>query len=235
MKSYFLTPLILQKAIWIPTRALFMICGRLEVRGLEHLRDLKTNAVFACNHTSELDVFVVPASLPIWSRFLPMFYISRERAFYQRAGARQRFYGGRLFRAGGGYPATPGLKDYDQALKEHLRILRDGGNVCIFPEGRITPDGSVGQGKGGVAHLSYATKRPIVPVYIQGLYKFKLFQKITVTFGAPIYEAAQAARIPSYDEFKNMAQNVMNRIRALSVANEVIVTDSAEEALPEAA
>ena len=221
MRWYFISPLILQKLIWVPTRFLLRVCGRIEIRGLENLAGLKSNAIFALNHASEMDVFLLPGSLPFLSRFSPIFYTSREKEFYARSGWRQHFYGGAFFKAWGAYPVTVGLNDYDASLRHQIRILRDGGNLCIFPEGRTTRDGQIGEAKGGVAHLSYATKKPIVPVRIDGTFRITLMDlllrrhRLSIVFGKPIYDAANAQRIPSHDVFKEYANGVMVSIRAL--------------------
>jgi 1-acyl-sn-glycerol-3-phosphate acyltransferase len=223
---YAYSPLILQKLIWIPTNIVLGGFGRMETHGLENLRGLTTNAIFALNHASELDVFLLPAALPFWSRFSPIFYTSREKAFYIHAGWRQMFYGGAFFKAWGAYPVMTGLNDYEASLKHQLRILRDGGSLCIFPEGSTTKDGTIRPAKGGVAYLSYVTKLPIIPVCLGGTFRMKFSdfilgrRKLSIAFGAPVWDAAQAPHMPSYESFKDYAQNVMNEIKKLPVAPE---------------
>jgi len=142
-KWYFISPLILQKLIWIPTRLIFVFFGHLEVRGLENLKEIKGNVIFACNHTSELDPILPPASLTFFSPFSPIFYTSREKAFYDNSGWRQLFYGGTFFKVWGSYPVYVGLHDYKKSLINHIQILQDGGNLGIFPEGKTTHDGTI--------------------------------------------------------------------------------------------
>lgn len=222
MRWYFLSPLILQKLIWVPTRILLRTCGHIEIRGLENLATLEGNAIFALNHASEADVFLLPGSLPFFSRFSPIFYTSREKAFYKNSGWRQIFYGGIFFKAWGAYPVTVGLNDYDASLKNQIRILRDGGNLCIFPEGRTTKDGQIGEAKGGVAHLSYTAKKPIVPVRIDGTFRLSPLgflaggRKLAIMFGKPIYEVMNVPRIPAYFEFKEYADGMMEQIKAMT-------------------
>jgi 1-acyl-sn-glycerol-3-phosphate acyltransferase len=57
-----------------------------------------------------------------------------------------------------------------EALRRGMEILRGGGVLGIFPEGRLTRTGHVGGGKPGVALLAAATGAPIVPVTISGAY-----------------------------------------------------------------
>ena len=59
---YFISPWILQNLIWVPTRLLLLICGRVDITGRENLTKVPHNAIFACNHSSEADVFMVPGT-----------------------------------------------------------------------------------------------------------------------------------------------------------------------------
>lgn len=52
------------------------------------------------------------------------------------------------------------------ALEEGLRLLRSGRTVMIFPEGVISPEGSLAKAHTGVARLALATGVPVVPVGI---------------------------------------------------------------------
>src|SRR3989338_5383933 len=164
-------PWLLQNLIWIPTRLLFKFFLRLKIEGTEHLAPLSPGLIFALNHTSELDPVILPASLPFLSRFGPMFYTSRERAFYKTSGWRQLFYGGLFFKIWGAYPVIPSLKDRDTSLNNHIEIIERGGSVCIFPEGGKSKDGNLRPPRSGVAYLSWKTGAPVVPVSIKGLYR----------------------------------------------------------------
>ncbi|MHB8660571.1 MAG: lysophospholipid acyltransferase family protein [Minisyncoccota bacterium] len=217
-KWYFINPLILQKLIWVPTRLILILFGGLEVKGLDNLKGIKSNAIFACNHVSELDPLLIPAALPFWSRFSPIFYTSRERDFYDESGWKQFFYGGTLFKAWGAYPVRVGLHNYEKSVKTHIRIIKDGGSVCVFPEGEITHNGNIQQAKGGVAYLAHATKAPVVPVRIEGVYglKFSDFllrrRKISIHFGKPLYVTASNDSAMSIEEFKKWANVVMSAV-----------------------
>lgn len=222
-KWYFISPFIIQKIVWIPTRFLLVVFGRIQIRGIENLYGIKTNVIFACNHSSELDPFMVPVSLSMTTRFAPIFYASREKSFYVNSGWRKIFYGGLFFKACGSYPVSVGLRDYDKSLRNQIRIIKDGGNLCIYPEGQKTRDGRIQPAKGGVAYLALSTGRPIVPVCIDGLFHFSFAEffagrrHLSVTFGAPMYAAAslgsRAGFVPSVNDFKRYANEVMDKIR----------------------
>ncbi len=215
-KSYFISPLILQKLIWVPTRLILGFFARFEVRGLDNLKNIKGNVILACNHSGELDPILPPAALPFWSHLSPMFYASREKSFYEGAGWRRHFYGGNFFKAWGAYQVIIGLHDYEKALANQLQIIRDGGTLCIFPEGKTTPNGKMQSIKGGVAYLSYTTGVPIVPVRLEGTFRFSLNNflrrriKLKVIFGEPIHAPNLDKENISVSVFKEHANMVMS-------------------------
>ncbi|HTE49081.1 MAG TPA: lysophospholipid acyltransferase family protein [Candidatus Paceibacterota bacterium] len=186
MRFYAIPPWILQTIIWIPTRlSLKLFCG-LKVNGLENIIHLKKGIIFATNHTSELDPILIPASLPFLSRFMPMFYTSRERNYYKdnRFGWKKNIYGGNFFKAWGAHEVLVGQNNYELALKNHVQILKDEHSICIFPEGRKNTTGGDIETKGGIGYLAYKTNSPIIPVAISGAIEKK---NITIEFGRPLY------------------------------------------------
>jgi 1-acyl-sn-glycerol-3-phosphate acyltransferase len=188
---------------------------------MENLKGLDSPVIFACNHTSELDPFFVPASLPFFSSFSPIFYTSRESKFYVNSGWRKHFYGGTFFKAWGSYPVYVGLHDYEKSLANHIQILRDGGNLDIFPEGRTTRDGNIQLAKGGVAYLAHTTGAVIMPVRIRGVFHFNLKDfflrraRLSITYGKPMKFPSKANIEPSLEDFKAYANEVMGEVKKL--------------------
>jgi len=226
-KFYYLSPLILQTLIWIPTRIYFRLFYSYSIKGLENLKNIKQKdkrgVIFAVNHSSELDPIMIPASLPFLSKLMPMFYVSREQKFYSNSGWRQHIYGGRFFNFWGAYTAYTGLKNYELSLRHHIKILEDGRSLCIFPEGKKTRDGSIGEGKAGVSFLAHKTNSIIVPTKINGLFKplakkDKLGRtRLGVIFGEPLFSENlfQEKREISINEFKEIRGIIMQKIRDL--------------------
>lgn len=201
--------------------------GRLEIIGWENLekaKRIKGNAgvIFALNHTSELDPIIVLAGVPPFSKLFPMFYVGApDEAFdHDRFGWRRYLYKAWFFRSWGSYPIRTGLKNYEEALMHHLRILRDGQSLTIFPEGGITKDGVLREGKGGVAFLSDKTNSIVVPVSITGVFNITTEEfwgrarKIVLTYGMPIEKRGLFANPsnPVLDDYKKGAQAVMLEI-----------------------
>ncbi|MDP3661789.1 MAG: lysophospholipid acyltransferase family protein [bacterium] len=227
---FFISPLILQKAIWNATRAVLFLFCRFEVRGLENLHVsnkirpyiiAKRGMIFAANHSSELDAIVVPASLPFFSPLLPIFYVSRPREFYKTSGWRQLLYGGFFFKMWGAHAAISGSRDYEQSLAAHIKILEKGGSVLIFPEGRKTRNGNMGtEVHGGVAYLAHCTGCPVVPVHISGNFNmtfgdfFLRRRHIVVVFGTPILLSENNQK-----EYKKEAGIILSEIASLRQKN----------------
>jgi 1-acyl-sn-glycerol-3-phosphate acyltransferase len=177
-KPYFILPFLLQATLWrIVMRPFFALFTRFEVHGLENLKGITGPVIFAPNHASELDSVLLPLALPLWSRFAPVFYVVREPKFYSDPYFKWRkyIYGGFIFRILGALPIVSGTKDYSVSLKRHTDLLEEGNSVCIFPEGAISKDGSIGSGHGGVGYLALSTGLPIVPVLIEGTYNLSAF------------------------------------------------------------
>jgi 1-acyl-sn-glycerol-3-phosphate acyltransferase len=225
-KWYALSPLILQWFLWPLVRPLFWYYGNYTVHGLSNLKGLKRGAIFASNHTSELDAIFIPAALPFFHRLRPFFYTSRERAFYQNTGWRQPFYGGALFNALGAYAVEPGKHDYEKSLATHIRLAKDGMSIIVFPEGHVCHDGAFCEGKGGVAYLAHRAGVPVIPLSIKGSYGitmkdfFSKKREFTISIGKPLSVAElfpQGEPVVSEErnDFKAGAKIVMDRITEL--------------------
>lgn len=185
-------PSFLQRLAWLPLRLSMSVFCSLKITGIENIKGLKGNAIIASNHISELDPLLIVACLPFFSRHLPLFFVSREKDFYG-SGWRHFVYGGRFFRLMGAYPAYVGLKNYEQALRHHLKLINEGKDIVIFPMGKIALRGEPAEAKGGATFLARQTKLPIVPVLIQGIEHLSISdflrrkRKLTITFGTPLH------------------------------------------------
>lgn len=125
-----------------------------------------------------------------------------------------------IFKLLGAYPTRRGKNDYSLALARHIEIINDGGSVCIFPEGAITKDGTIGLSHGGVGYLAFKTKRPVVPVLISGTYKItfddiiRRKRNIIIEFCEPISsDILLTAEDSDVESFKKFAENILQILR----------------------
>ena len=57
-----------------------------------------------------------------------------------------------------------------RAFDEVDQALAEGELVCIFPEGRLTPDGEIGNFKSGMEHILQKRPVPVSPLAIRGMW-----------------------------------------------------------------
>lgn len=224
MKLYSILPFLIQATLWrILAWPVFKIFVCFHSTGLEHLAKIKGPVIFAPNHAHPIDVVLLPLALPLWSRFSPLYFVSHERAFYKDPafGLGKYLYGGLIFQMLGAYAIVAGTKDYATSLMAHTLILEDGGSVVIFPEGKFSKDGTLGEAHGGVGYLAHETSLPVIPVYINGTAKVTAFSfftfrnKISIHFGEAINVSKAPEQEASVMHYKGIAQQTMSAVARL--------------------
>jgi len=74
---------------------------------------------------------------------------------------------GRLLRCIAAYSVKRGQQDF-KAIKESLKLLKEGSVIAIFPEGTRILGSRFGQAHLGVGMLAAHSGVPVVPVFIKG-------------------------------------------------------------------
>ena len=103
------------------------------------------------------------------------------------------------------------------AVKTALRYLKEGRKLLMFPEGTRVGEGEDVEAKTGAAMFAVRTGAPIIPVYIQA--KKRWFRPNIVVIGQP-YHPQVADRKGSSEEYRQIADDLMRRIRALGEGRE---------------
>jgi 1-acyl-sn-glycerol-3-phosphate acyltransferase len=131
---------------------------RVDVRvaGLEHVP--AGPALYAANHASALDIFVVFGHLPVDFRIV-----------YKKSLSLIPLVGWAIF-IGGHIPIDRRSSvRARRSIAAAARRIRAGTSVVVFPEGTRSPDGSVHRFKRGSFGLAIETGVPVVPVSIVGV------------------------------------------------------------------
>lgn len=136
-------------------RLVLKVAGiKLEVEGLEHLNPDQP-AIYMANHTTILDIAILPAALPVDLRF-----IYKQSLSYIPIVGWGMLLGGMIpIQRGSMGPAM-------KSLKSAARRIRKGVHVGIFPEGTRSFDSTLGPLKKGGFLLANLSKADIVPVHV---------------------------------------------------------------------
>lgn len=98
------------------------------------------------------------------------------------------------------------------SVKKIIRFLKDGSAVVIFPEGTRVEGSELGEAKKGVAVFAIKGKAPIVPISIKTSYK--LFSKVSIIIGEPIYVDEYIGKKVTDIEYTQITDKLMDSIKA---------------------
>ena len=142
--------------MWVVTHSLF----RVRHFGLEHVPE-RGPAMIVSNHVTKIDALVLGGSVSRPIRFI----MSNE--IYQRPILKSIFKTNRTIPIA---PKTENPEAYENAFKEIRAALENRELLCIFPEGRLTPDGEMGEFKAGIKKIVDTTPVPVIPMALRGLW-----------------------------------------------------------------
>jgi 1-acyl-sn-glycerol-3-phosphate acyltransferase len=142
--------------IWILANLIY----RLKVLGTEKV-PTEGPAVLVCNHVSFVDWMVIAAGVKRPVRFIMDH--SYAQGFVTRLLCKQAKV---ILIA----PASENPAVLRASFETISQALREGELVCIFPEGRLTPDGKLHSFKTGVEKIIRDTPVPVIPMALRGLW-----------------------------------------------------------------
>ncbi len=202
----------LQSAVLTVGRPIFRCLWRFKVVGVDHIPE-SGPAILAPNHNSVIDSFFLPAVLP------------RAINFVGKAEYLDDWKTRKLFPALGMIPIDRSGGDASaRALDTAASVLEDGGLFGIYPEGTRSRTGFLHKGHTGAARLSVRTGAPIIPVGILGTRAIqppdvpvpRPFRPVEIRFGRPIHPADSESITDSRLRFRQITDEVMFEIRALT-------------------
>lgn len=131
------------------------------VRGRERLKQLTPPVVLAANHASHLDTAIVVEAMPLeWRHRLAV----GAAADYFFTG---KIRGSLAALAIGAFPVERKRASATSA-RLAVRLVEEGWNLILFPEGGRSSDGWLQELKPGAAFVAARTGRPLVPMWITG-------------------------------------------------------------------
>ncbi|MEG0371974.1 MAG: lysophospholipid acyltransferase family protein [Clostridium sp.] len=197
---------------WIVRNAIklyFEIIYKIKVIGIENIPE--GGAVLAANHLSNYDPLVLAVTCP------------RQVSFMAKSELFKGIIGKWFFTTSGMIPVKRGEADIT-AIKLSIKALKENRLLGIFVEGTRVKHNEDSQAKAGVAMLSTKSKKPVIPVYIEGT--FEKFSEITITYGKAmnLFEGVDT-RVTS-DVYKQLSATVLDRIRNLKKGDDNAINNS---------
>ncbi len=158
----------------VVVRALFKLMFRVRVTGLDNLPDKPV--IICANHLGWTDAFLVLLFLPLE----PRIYILGERQVAHIS--RFRNYMIRKLEI-----MVPLDRDKPrEALYVMSGVLKRGGSLLIFPEGKLgAQEAELQPLQQGASHLSLFSNTPILPIGLTGTHELWLRHTLTVRIGQP--------------------------------------------------
>jgi len=180
--------------------------SKLKVVGVENLRPNRA-AVYACNHTSYMDVPVIFAALPFQFRIMAWKVLWRIP-----------FIGWYLNRSGQLPIDTRNPRASISSMAAAAKVLRAGMPLFVFPEGGRTSDGALRLFHPGAAYLAIRAQVPLVPMALSGVYDLMPIHThhyypsvLTVSIGQPIETAGMTMQ--QVDELTERLRAAIDALR----------------------
>jgi|GEM_PF-364395 len=161
----------------------------------------KMGAVLATNHYSNLDVILLDIKLRRKIRYLAKAELFRSKV------------GGFFIRQFGGIKITRGVAD-PAAIKESLRLLKQGKVLGVFPEGtRNKNSDELLEVHNGAVVLAARAGVPIIPAII---YRHpKVFRRNIIKVGRPFMVESEIPRKPTQEEVSAATVKLVRELEGL--------------------
>jgi len=186
------------------TRILMKVFFGYKVIGEENIPE-GTGFIVCSNHKSAWDVIVSGASY-----HNPIAFMAKKELFKNKLA-------GYFLKKLNAFPISRGAGDLS-AIKNSIKLLKEGHVLNIYPEGTRVRDGKVHEYKHGAAMIAATAGVPILPCAICGEYKWR--GKVRFVVGTPIYLDKYIGRKLSNEELNEIMASVVDKVDLLKKEGE---------------
>lgn len=166
-----------------------------EVRGREHFAGLQEPCLIISNHNMHLDQAMLLREMPHGFRQRVAIAAAASDIF----GNRWRGFWASLL--GNAFPFAKEGSGIRESLEYVEKIVGEGWNILLFPEGKLTVIGPMQRFKGGIGLLARETAVPVLPMRIdvlrpgvrEGTWWPNPRALVRVSIGAPVRVPANAS------------------------------------------
>lgn len=201
---------IVRSIVWVLLRLIFSYTGGFRVEGRENVPQ-RTGALISPNHFSDSDPPVIGFAVP---RFC--YFMAKEELFEIK-------FWGKLIRILRGFPVKRYSADR-AALKYAEELLKQGEAVVIFPEGKLSEDGSLQPFLPGLIMIASRANVPIVPTALINtvlmmpyaeLKPRRIGKPIIVRFGEPVSVEYLTGGLKGSEGYQRGAERLHQLVQAL--------------------
>lgn len=185
-----------------------------KMQGVENM-PAEGPVILAINHVSFWDPIVAASSLP-----RQVFFMAKEDLFAIPVL-------GRIFLKLGAFPVKRGQGDIN-AIRQSLRILKEGRVLGLFPEGSRSKTGTIQKGLPGMVLLMEKSKASVVPIKVYGTRHLltKGWGNLAVVVGKPL--TAEMLKAPEGVENRRewVAERIMQAMLELPIQSDSYKTST---------
>jgi 1-acyl-sn-glycerol-3-phosphate acyltransferase len=177
-----------------------LIFNRITIKGYENIPQ-SGGLIICSNHIHWLDPILIAV------------YIKRKISYMAKAELFKNKFFAIILKGINVFPVKRGTADI-AAIKNSLKLIKNGNVLGIFPEGTRSKDGNLKPAEPGVALIAIKTQAPVIPIRISGSYK--IFDSINLTFGKPISFIEYGETKLSGEQINELSQLIMKEIGKLA-------------------
>jgi 1-acyl-sn-glycerol-3-phosphate acyltransferase len=177
---------------------IFNILFRVEIEGEENLQKIGNAFIITANHISFFDSFILRIIGGIFNPLLPLRFMAVKKFNFRflnilySVGIIPLVY--LLF---GVFTVVPGA-GLKRNLEKPIQILKNGGNVLIYPEGQINKENSISEFKSGAVVLAQLTHAPVLPIVFRiNSGNLILRKTLKIRIGVPMFFSGEVSTLDS--------------------------------------
>ncbi len=179
---------------------IFKFIYRINVHGKENI-PMSEKLIVCSNHHHNLDPVIIGLIFPREVSFM-----AKKELFENKV---LKF----ILTKMGAFPVDRKESDI-KAIKNALRVLKEDGVLGIFPEGTRVEEFNLDNVKSGTALISIRSKSRILPLYVEGTFKF--LSKINVYIGEPIDFSEYYDQKLDSETYSKLSKDVLKEIYTIN-------------------
>jgi len=175
-------------------KIIFTVFYRVRVEGRENIPQTG-GVIIAPNHISFFDP---PLAGSMMKR--PLKFMAKQELFDKPVL-------GFIIKRTNAFPVRRGVMDI-HAMRSAFQILKDGHALLVFPEGRRSKEGVLGEAHSGAGMIACNAQVPLIPTRIENTNKMSRFKKIVIKYGKPLYPPQNFFK----DDYVKLSQAALDEI-----------------------